>query len=89
MDLLPVELLRNVIEKLDVSSIKALRLTSRLWASLGEDYLIHSTFNTLPHRKSSSTVQKGWLNFVQDLILVILILYHYIPSMHKKSNIFT
>jgi hypothetical protein len=50
MEELPTELRRSIIQHLSLPSIKSLRLTSKAWASLGEEYLISPLFTTLPHR---------------------------------------
>lgn len=50
MDTLPTELCREVISYLSLFSIKALRLASRQWASLGSEYLIDPRFRILQNR---------------------------------------
>jgi len=50
MEQLPVELRRAIISHIDVPTLKKLRLTSKAWAELGEEYLISPTFTTFPHR---------------------------------------
>lgn len=50
MDNLPVELRRQIFQHLELSSIKSLRLTSHANASVGEDFLVAPTFNTLIYR---------------------------------------
>jgi len=54
MEDLPIELRRAVIRRLDISALKCLRLTSKAWAALGEEYLISPLFTSLPHRPDTS-----------------------------------
>ncbi len=58
MEQFPTELRRSVIQYLDLSSLKSLRLTSRAWAALGEEYLISSDFNALPYRPDTERLMK-------------------------------
>jgi hypothetical protein len=57
MEHLPVELRRAVIRQVDIPSLKSLRLTSKAWAALGEEYLISSVFTSLPHRPDLPRLQ--------------------------------
>lgn len=50
MDQLPAELRQEILQHLDLDSLKSLRQASKDWASLGEEYLISSTFKTYLHR---------------------------------------
>jgi len=50
MERLPVELRRAVIQHLDIPTIKSLRLTSKAWGALGEEYLVSPLFTALAHR---------------------------------------
>ena len=50
MERLPVELRQAVLEHLATTELKAIRLTSKAWATLGEEYLISPYFTALPHR---------------------------------------
>ncbi|KAH8804846.1 hypothetical protein F5884DRAFT_735516 [Xylogone sp. PMI_703] len=50
MEQLPIELRRQILDHLDLSSIKNYRRTSQANASIGEDYLFTPTFDTLLHR---------------------------------------
>ncbi|KAE8443819.1 hypothetical protein EG329_001326 [Mollisiaceae sp. DMI_Dod_QoI] len=50
MEFLPTELRRAILAFVDITSLKNLRLTSRIWATLGEDYLISDTFFSLSYR---------------------------------------
>ena len=54
MEHLPVELRQTVLQFLDLESLKSIRLTSKAWAVLGEEYLISDSFTTLPHRDDMS-----------------------------------
>ncbi|CZR62442.1 uncharacterized protein PAC_12339 [Phialocephala subalpina] len=54
MEELPTEIRRAILVFVDIRSLKNLRLTSTLWAELGEEYLISSTFNSLSHRNDIS-----------------------------------
>jgi hypothetical protein len=57
MEDLPIELRRVVIRHVDIPSLKSLRLTSKSWGALGEEYLISSVFTSLPHRPDLSRLQ--------------------------------
>ncbi|KAN0104445.1 hypothetical protein V8E51_010190 [Hyaloscypha variabilis] len=57
MEHLPIELRRAIIRHVDTPSLKNLRLASKPWAALGEEYLIASTFTLLPHRPDISRLQ--------------------------------
>jgi hypothetical protein len=50
MNTLPTEIRRQIITHCTVPTLQSLRLTSTIWASLGFEYLISSSFTTLPHR---------------------------------------
>jgi hypothetical protein len=50
MDRLPVELRQTLLELLDRPELKAIRLTSKSWASLGAEYLVSPSFTTFPYR---------------------------------------
>jgi hypothetical protein len=57
MEHLPIELRRAIIRHVDIPSLKSLRLTSKSWGALGEEYLISSVFTSLPHRPDLSRLQ--------------------------------
>lgn len=57
MDKLPSELCRAIIEQIDGPTLKNLRLVSKPWAVLGEEYLISPEFTTLPHRPDSARLK--------------------------------
>lgn len=57
MEQLPVELRQAIIERLDLQTLKALRLASAAWAALGEEYLISNHFQTLPHRPDTNRLK--------------------------------
>lgn len=57
MEHLPIELRRAVIRQVDIPSLKNLRLTSRAWGALGEEYLISSVFTSLPHQPDLARLQ--------------------------------
>ena len=50
MDALPTEIRRQILSHCNALGLKSLRLTSKIWATVGFEYLITSTFTTLPHR---------------------------------------
>jgi hypothetical protein len=50
MEELPIELRRSVLQHVDLTSIKNLRLTSKPWAELGEEYLLSPVFNVFACR---------------------------------------
>ncbi|KAH8592896.1 hypothetical protein B0O99DRAFT_596721 [Bisporella sp. PMI_857] len=50
MENLPIELRQNILQYVDLSSLKAIRQTSKAWADLGEEYLISPSFTALPCR---------------------------------------
>lgn len=50
MDILPTELRQAILRYLDLPSLKLIRLTSKSWASLGEEYLILPTFYSTLYR---------------------------------------
>ncbi|KAF4619060.1 hypothetical protein G7Y89_g14785 [Cudoniella acicularis] len=50
METLPVELRRDIVQHLAPEDLKSIRLASKLWATLGEEYLISPTFSALPYR---------------------------------------
>ncbi|KAG0649071.1 hypothetical protein D0Z07_4351 [Hyphodiscus hymeniophilus] len=52
MDTLPTELRQQILIHCPTPTLQSLRLTSKLWASLGFEYLISTTFTSLPHRPS-------------------------------------
>ncbi|KAF8863274.1 hypothetical protein BDZ45DRAFT_702598 [Acephala macrosclerotiorum] len=54
MEELPTEIRRAILVFVDIPSLKNLRLTSKLWRTLGEDYLISSTFVSLSFRNDIS-----------------------------------
>jgi len=54
MEVLPVELRQTILQILDLDSLKSIRLASKAWAFLAEEYLISPSFTTLPHRDDMS-----------------------------------
>jgi hypothetical protein len=50
MEELPIELRRSVLQHVDLTSLKNLRLTSKPWAELGEEYLLSPVFNVFACR---------------------------------------
>ena len=50
METLPTELRRLILMHCSLPALKSLRLTCRVWATLGFEYLISPTFTTLLHR---------------------------------------
>ena len=54
MEVLPVELRQTILQILDLESLKSIRLASKAWAFLAEEYLISPSFTTLPHRDDMS-----------------------------------
>ncbi|KAM3076928.1 hypothetical protein ACMFMF_004844 [Clarireedia jacksonii] len=54
---LPVELKSAILQSMDLDTLKHMRLTSQLWATLGEIYLIHPAFTTFPYRNDFSRLQ--------------------------------
>ena len=48
MDALPTELRRQILAQCTVPAVQSLRLTSKLWGTLGFEYLLTSTFTALP-----------------------------------------
>jgi hypothetical protein len=74
MEHLPIELRRAVIRQVDIPSLKSLRLTSKAWADLGEEYLISSVFTSLPHcpdipRLQALSQHSSFKHRVRSLIL--------------------
>jgi F-box domain len=54
MDRLPLELMRQIIEFLELKDLKSVRLVSPLWALTVREYLIKPTFISLPCRDDSN-----------------------------------
>lgn len=54
---LPVELKSAILQSMDLDTLKHMRLTSKLWATLGEMYLIPPAFTSFPHRNDFSRLQ--------------------------------
>ncbi|KAL3428392.1 hypothetical protein PVAG01_01901 [Phlyctema vagabunda] len=50
MEHLPTELRRHILQCLSIPSLKALRQCSKIWGTLGEEYLLDPTYITYPHR---------------------------------------
>src|SRR5450432_1310181 len=50
MERLPVELRQEILQYLHPEDLKSIRLSSKLWAELGQGYLIKPTFLSLPYR---------------------------------------
>jgi len=74
MEGLPIELRRGIIRRLDISTLKSLRLASKAWAALGEEYLISPLFTSLPHRPDTSRLwalsqHPNYRHRIQTLIL--------------------
>jgi hypothetical protein len=95
MDCLPVELRRAVIRHLDLPILKFLRLTSKAWASLGEEYLIPPVFTSLPHRPDMSRLwnlsqHQKYQHRIRTLVLNFgeINEYHARRKDHRISNIF-
>ncbi|RDW58071.1 hypothetical protein BP6252_13482 [Coleophoma cylindrospora] len=57
MDQLPAEIRREILQLLDLDTLKALRQVSKDWADLGEEYMISSTFVTYLHRDDFGRLQ--------------------------------
>lgn len=56
MEHLPVELRQEILQRMDLETLKVMRLTTKSWASLGEEYLMPAEFSTLPHRNDIDRV---------------------------------
>jgi hypothetical protein len=87
MEYLPIELRRAVIRQVDVPSLKNLRLTSKAWGALGEEYLISSVFTSLPHCPDISRLQAlsqhaSFKHRIRSLILN----YGEINEYHARHN---
>lgn len=54
MEHLPIELRRAILQHLPLRDLKRIRLASKHWALLGEDYLMPSSFTSLPHRPDTA-----------------------------------
>jgi len=50
MEKFPVELRQVILQVMDLPTLKAMRLTSKAWAGIGEEYLVSPKFTSLPHR---------------------------------------
>jgi hypothetical protein len=50
LDSFPPELLRTIVQYLALSDLKSIRQTSKLWASVGAEYLLGPVFTLLFHR---------------------------------------
>jgi hypothetical protein len=58
MLLLPVEIRRHVLSYLDFESVKSIRQVSQVWGLVGAEYLMPSTFTSLPHRPDTIRLEK-------------------------------
>ncbi|CZT49061.1 uncharacterized protein RSE6_09843 [Rhynchosporium secalis] len=57
MESLPNELRRSILQHLPLKNLKNIRLVSKLWAVLGQEYLFAPTYRTLPHRPDTPYLQ--------------------------------
>jgi hypothetical protein len=89
MNDLPNELRRSIITHLSLPSLKNLRLTSHVWATLGEEYLISPHFSSFPHqpsitRLSALSDSQKYSHLIQSLHFNHAELKEY----HARNNIY-
>lgn len=54
LETLPIELKQAILRQMDLPTLRCIRLASRFWGELGEEYLIDPAFRSFPHRDDFS-----------------------------------